>query len=135
MIIGVTGTQKGGTQRQKEALRQIFLWLQPSGLRHGDCIGVDSESQDIFQVVCKLTGPVYIHPPSDDTYRAKRSGILYHPLPYLCRDEYVAGKIPGAQTDLLVALPEQNYEILRSGTWATVRYARQAKTPVIILLP
>lgn len=40
-----------------------------------------------------------------------------------------------ARQNVLVAAPRQDRMILRSGTWATVRYAHLALTPVLLVLP
>lgn len=138
MIVGVTGTEKGGTQRQKDALRQLFIWLQPSKLRHGDCVGVDAEAHDIFKELFQSSPKhcVFIYPPCNPILRAFRFGeYRHHSLPYLQRNKYVAGQVASHPVDLLIALPKEEKEVQRSGTWATVRYARRAGTPVIILLP
>ncbi len=39
------------------------------------------------------------------------------------------------QRGLMVAAPKSFAEELRSGTWATVRYARKQKKPVVIVFP
>lgn len=38
-----------------------------------------------------------------------------------------------AAVDVLIAAPETDREELRSGTWATIRYARAAGKPVVML--
>lgn len=138
MIAGITGTQNGMTQRQNEALEQLFRWLPLAAIRHGDCIGVDSEAHDLFFKVHPL-GAAYIHPPIDSIKRDFRCGpsvyCVTSPLPYLQRNKYIAGRVAGFPVDLLIAVPKERREIIRSGTWATVRYARSVGTPIIILLP
>jgi len=37
--------------------------------------------------------------------------------------------------DILVAFPQTNSETVRSGTYATIRYARKCKKPIIIIYP
>ena len=138
LIVGITGSSYGATQRQQDSLRQLFVWLRPGGLRHGDCVGADAQGHDIYR---EVMGPnrnhayVLIHPPRDHRLRAGKIGNTFKELPYLERDKYIAGCVAGFRTDLLIAMPRQPREVLRSGTWATVRYARRAGTPVIILLP
>lgn len=138
MIIGFTGTQKGMTQRQKDALRQLFCWLPIFYMRHGDCLGADSEAHTIFEDVLPLRD-IFIHRPLDEKNRAFRRGenvsFPTPSLPYLQRNKYIAGCVAGFKTDLLIAAPGEDTEQLRSGTWATVRYARRCGTPRIILLP
>lgn len=147
MIVGFTGTARGMTQRQNDALYQLFVWYDAISLdlmlRHGDCIGADKQAHDIFTIMLgKSTDNVFIHPgfnparPNDESKSAFCEGRLVTTvLPYLRRDRYIAGCVAGFNTDLLIAAPNTDYEVLRSGTWSTVRYARAATTPRIILLP
>ena len=37
--------------------------------------------------------------------------------------------------DLLIAMPNTELEVVRSGTWATIRYARKLKKVIVILEP
>ena len=39
------------------------------------------------------------------------------------------------ETAVLIATPEQTIEQLRSGTWATVRYARKMNRPTVLIFP
>jgi hypothetical protein len=139
---GFTGTQIGMSDRQKEALRALFERDTIDEFHHGDCVGADYEAHVI---VWGLTfGPtIVIHPP---TIRSKRAfcfgydhptrprrwrahGIVQLPAkPYLDRNHDIVD-----QTDTLIAAPRTNDEEQRSGTWATVRYARRLGRPIIML--
>jgi hypothetical protein len=104
-------------------------------MRNGVCIGSDYQATKLFEIILPL-GEILNHPsniPSKTQYVA--GPIMHNPLPPLERDRYIAGCMPGFRTDLLIATPAQDVEILRSGTWATVRYARKCGIPRIILLP
>lgn len=82
MIIGFTGTSRGMTQQQKDALAWLFRLLPGSELRHGDCIGADSEAHDIYllNVLLSSEDSIYIHPgynqrrPNDESKAAFRNG-------------------------------------------------------------
>ena len=39
------------------------------------------------------------------------------------------------ESDTIIAFPASAEEVIRSGTWATIRYARKTKTPLHIILP
>jgi len=39
------------------------------------------------------------------------------------------------ETDILLAAPLESEEQLRSGTWATVRYARKQHKTVLVIFP
>jgi hypothetical protein len=64
---------------------------------------------------------IVIHPPTDPKKRAfcKGAAEIREPKPYLDRNHDIVDEGSG----LLIAAPFQEEEILRSGTWATVRYA------------
>ena len=49
-------------------------------------------------------------------------------LPPLVRNRNIVRAV-----DIMIAAPATDKEELRSGTWATVRYCRQARKPVIML--
>ena len=126
--IGFTGTSKPTTREQREALRD---WLQskPSGeFHHGDCINADSDAHTIV-VLLGWEDPV-IHPPVNSRARAFRnSKHIREPKPYLERNHDIVD-----ETSILLAMPKGREE-LRSGTWATVRYARGLKRPIIFFWP
>lgn len=48
--------------------------------------------------------------------------------PELSRNRAIVGRV-----DEMVAAPESDVEVLRSGTWATVRYSRRAGRPVAVV--
>lgn len=49
---------------------------------------------------------------------------------YIVRDHHIVD-----DTHLLLATPHTGYEITRSGTWTTVRYAREKRRPIYIIKP
>lgn len=138
MHIGFTGTQDGMVPWQKEALesylRQALHGYPPSEahfFHHGDCVGADAEAHEIAHA---LGFRVIIHPPKVSTKRAfcvLWSGDQYRPVAdYLARNRCIVN-----ECRTLIAAPKASQEELRSGTWATVRYARKAKKNIVILLP
>ena len=52
------------------------------------------------------------------------------PRDYLDRNKDIVNNC-----DLLIAAPKENTEVLRSGTWSTVRYAKQLGVTVVIIEP
>lgn len=128
MKIGFTGTQLGMTPLQIARLTKLLHFHKPSEFHHGDCIGADAQAHDIVE-----TFPVriVIHPPTNDSKRAFKwadEGRLAKP--YLERNHDIVD-----ETDLLLVAPKSVNEELRSGTWATWRYAVKMKKPTIILEP
>jgi hypothetical protein len=99
-------------------------------LHIGDCVGADKQ----FFEIAKKHEPRCItigHIPTEDTFRAF---LLYDSVksakPYLVRNEDIVD-----QSNILVAAPHQQTEVNRSGTWATIRYARKFKVPTVIVFP
>jgi hypothetical protein len=70
-----------------------------------------------------------IHPPSYQGYRAfcktRKGDEIRDPKDFIDRNQ---------ETDILVAFPNSEKETVRSGTWATVRYARKKKKTIYIFL-
>lgn len=114
------------TARQYEAVRMILK--DEATVRHGDCIGADSEFHDIAYGRCFII----VHPPLNDKYRAFCSAPDHtlEPQEYLVRNKAIVN-----QSDILIAAPAFITEEWRSGTWSTVRHARKTGTSVIILDP
>lgn len=140
MIIGVTATQHGLTPHQRQRVRDLFQSIvedhAASGdtsrieLHHGDCIGGDAQLDVLGRQFGFL---ISVHPPSDSkkqAFCAQFGDDVWVPRQYLDRNRDIA-----RACDLLVACPRTGHEELRSGTWATVRYARAMGKPVIIVEP
>lgn len=125
---GFTGTQQGMTEFQAESLLRLLLKLNPLRLHHGDCIGADSQVHDL----CIRAGIlVETHPANIAGKRAFRKAYFEHlPKPPLTRNKDIVN-----WTDYLIAVPQQSNEIRRSGTWATIRYARKCGKKVYLILP
>lgn len=127
-ILGFTGTQLGITREQASLLIHIFGEIHPELFVHGDCIGADSNAHDI---AAALGIPVWIHPPLDEKKRAFKQGDFYEePKAYIERNHNI---VDGST--VMVACPNSYREQLRSGTWATVRYAQKQGKKVLIIYP
>lgn len=125
MIYGFTGTQQNMTLAQYGVVRDV---LTNGALHHGDCIGSDALAHQIG----RLNGLWIVgHPPDNDTKRAFCDfDEVRNPLPYIKRDHEIVD-----ESELLIATPGQFIEQLRSGTWATIRYARKIDRPRLIVYP
>lgn len=123
--VGFTGTSHGGgmTARQCDAFKTLVNNLAPVWFHHGDCIGADAQAHDIVRLTCERTR-IFGHPASvDPSMRAfKECDTLVDARPPLKRNHDIVDR-----TLILVAAPRGKEEELRSGTWATVRYAQQMK--------
>jgi hypothetical protein len=112
LTVGFTGTREGMSLRQRDLLREILQRTPPHTFHHGAAIGADHEAVSIVEAWCPKT-----------TIVAHRAGT--NPL---TRNRAIV-----AAVELLIAAPRSNTEELRSGTWATVRYAKKAGKPVVVL--
>jgi len=153
-IIGFTGTRDALGSAQAESLATVLAVLSdrhgglsaaarrvvfddwqlgdtvacPTEVHHGDCVGAD----ETFHNLARRFGfRVVIHPPQDPRWRACCDGDdILDERPYLQRNHDIVDAC-----DVLVACPKQSREVLRSGTWATVRYASKRQKHIILVLP
>ena len=135
--VGFTGTQEGATRYQLRHLARYFriiLYQHPlvqCVLHHGDCIGAD---EDAHRIAKRMQFKMILHPPVDNAKRAfcrlRDGDEAREEFPYLIRNQHIVD-----ESVHLFACPKTTKEQLRSGTWATVRYARKLNVPVKIIPP
>lgn len=118
MKVGFTGTREGMSVAQMTQMNYLLAVLKHADqavgrtpeFHHGGAEGADTQAA-----------------------RAAQSGG-YQTLVYeagadpLRRNRDIVNEV-----DVLIAAPRTDKEELRSGTWATVRYARAAGKPVVML--
>lgn len=131
MRIGFTGTQAGITPQQFDLLVEVLQELHEiTEAHHGDCFGADWEFSNIVDAIFGF-GKIHLHPPFHTKKRAfARCDVKYDPKDYLDRNKDIVDA-----TDVLIACPKEKKEILRSGTWSTIRYSRKQGKPIVILYP
>jgi hypothetical protein len=136
MKIGITGTKEGfATEEQLESLLNFFIfnardWYVIREFHHGDCVGVDVQvaalMKDLFPSV-----KIISHPPKNDKFRAWfESDVILEEKDYLVRNHDIVNTV-----DVMLGVPKENHEILRSGTWATIRYSIKKRVPLRIFYP
>lgn len=93
---------------------------------HGCAEGADS----VFHQMClNLNIPVYGRPCTGNRSKLGQFRFVYMPEAPLARNRKIV-----EDCDVLIALPiDKDVEELRSGTWATIRYARKLNKQVIII--
>lgn len=127
-IVAFTGTRIGLTEPQVEALRSLLKELNPEQLHHGDCIGADAMADEI---AIDLGIKTAIRPCNLRKQRAFTGAReLARPEDPLDRNHKLVDN-----SHALVACPSSKQQELRSGTWATVRYARKAEVLTWIVFP
>lgn len=137
MNLAFTGTRKGMTARQHSIVKQIMEQFSPDLVTHGACIGADAE---FHELALYFGVPVIeVWPANLPKLRAKllepglmdRSiVIMKEPQPPLDRNWDIV-----READLVVACPDSVQEVLRSGTWTTVRYAEQLNKTIKVIKP
>lgn len=128
MKYGFTGTQEGMTERQQKTLILLLKDMKNHVFHHGDCVGADEQAHFIAER-CGLY--IWIHPPINNNKRAFcESDTILPAKEYIDRNHDIVDAC-----DILIAAPKTLSEGLRSGTWATIRYARKNSIPCIILEP
>ena len=126
-IVGFTGTRAGMTIAQCSQVRVKLVGADQ--LHHGMCKGSDAQAHAIakYELGIWTVG----HPPKDHTFMAKCDvDERREDADYLDRDYDIAN-----ESTELIATPRTHFEELRSGTWATVRYAIQLDKPITIIFP
>ena len=131
MKIGVSGSREGITMEAKIWLDDFMRKnnLSITEAHHGDCVGADF----VFHEVCSQHNHIklFIHPPNRGSMRAYCKGNTVLPeKPYLERNRDIVDAI-----DLLLAFPSTQTEVLRSGTWSTIRCARKLGKRLITIFP
>lgn len=130
--LGFTGTRQGMNATQSKYLPEIIFNLtSDNGIEkayHGDCRGADTQ---FHRMMLDKKIPIYICPTFGKDRAFNRHATFVHRAQQaLVRNKYIV-----KQSDYLIATPKEQYEIQRSGTWATVRYGRAAGIPVFVILP
>jgi hypothetical protein len=125
--IGFTGNQDGQTSAQKQSVHDLLLKHQGTHFHHGDCIGSDEQAHAI---ALALNYAVIIHPPVDPRKRAycKGATAVREEKPYLKRNSDIL-----KECSIVIATPRSYKEVVRSGTWSTVRRAVDLKRKVLVV--
>ena len=133
--LGFTGTRKGLTPPQMEA---VVKWFNSTGdvftgFLHGCAIGADAWMAKFIRNQDRYI-PLYAYPCniSDQTSHdaIKISDSVYEAEPPLKRNRTIVD-----YCNTLLACPADMQEEQRSGTWATIRYARKSGKPIVIVWP
>lgn len=133
MIVGFTGTRKGMNSSQEDRLRGLLsdwqrLWPDHQIFVHGGADGADTQAHAI---AVELGYGVEVRPTPENMVNWINRldvAVVHPPKPPLDRNLDIV-----SQCEVLVATPYEREEIMRSGTWATVRAARKQSKHYAIL--
>jgi hypothetical protein len=133
MRIGFTGTRHGMTASQLDCVRELLHRLRPTVVRHGNCVGADSQ---FHRVALAMGIPVEAHPANNVgfTLRATLPGAsVVHPA----RTARERNTDIVEQSDILIATPgvQGNVQRAHSGTWMTIRIAAARQHPCYLVTP
>jgi hypothetical protein len=136
MKVGYSGTRRGMTDPQKQAVRMTVWNLIGSSPRrhavhHGDCIGGDAQ----FHKMCQLIGVRIVKHPANgvhakDKANCRGAGEVRREMPPLERNKIIV-----LETDCMIIAPHEYEERVRSGTWATWRFAKALGRRIYLILP
>lgn len=120
-IIGVTGSRWGMDEARQGVFGYIYTRLGGHEFHHGMCSGVDTQSHELVRTLSH-TSKIVGHPPivQGKFYTESDCDELMEPEEYLKRDKNIVDRV-----EVMVGVPETAEEKLRSGTWATIRYAKK----------
>lgn len=154
--IGMTGTRRGMTEAQKKTFTKLLKSYQrrafqrsieegcprwqdapPCILHHGDCVGADEEAHKIAR---SLGFHVVIHPPEYEKHRAWCAPYyeseygdkikVREEKDYITRNHDIVD-----ECDTMIGVPGEDKEILRSGTWSTIRYSQKQEKVLVVVVP
>lgn len=138
MKIGFTGSREGGTPLTFGVFNSLLLdqFADAVEFHHGCCVGWD-EQACLLVGYCVRRNPVFLrigHPGDSpllisDLAKAN-SEVVLPSKKNLSRNRDIVNAC-----DWLIACPRTQAEEQRSGTWATIRYARKTGRRITIINP
>lgn len=117
------------TPAQRASVAELIHSLRPRVLNHGGCVGADEQ---VHGVAVYLGVDVHVYPCN---IRNKRGVLVGEYTEHEARPPLHRNGTIVALSGVLIAAPKSLVEELRSGTWATVRRARNMSVPVLIVQP
>ena len=131
--ISFTGTRDWMTHQQKYMFKEFLKHFSAKGFKvliHGDCIGADA---DAHKIAAEMGFKMEVHPCTIESARAHcKSSVLttFAPKPPLDRNKDIVDS-----GDMLIATPKEDGNVLRSGTWSTIRYGIRVKITTYVIFP
>jgi hypothetical protein len=141
--IGFTGIRNGMTPPQKHRFVELIdarLKLIPHILVnfvHGGAIGADEEADELFSDIIynnSMSYNIIVWPASEARWRYWRKKHVTHTI-MPPEDPLVRNRKIVDQVEQMYATPAEMSEVLRSGTWATIRYTKSQDKALTIIFP
>lgn len=133
MKIAFTGTQAGVTKPQATAFRE-WWGIDPVGheVHYGCCVGADAQVAAFLNR--QSPRPRLIAHPGDNPGKTDQAAVAVADVAHPARPNLDRNRDMVDAAEILLACP-QGPEEQRSGTWATVRYARSVGIPIVLFWP
>lgn len=130
---GFTGTRKGMTHAQHTWIERWMRDGHPGVARHGGAYGADTQFHAIWKDTARNPSKVFVYPADDK----RRKLFLNQPRVFVeqVMDPLVRNEIIVDKDAFILAAPHTQHEIIRSGTWHTIRCAIRNEKPVLIAWP
>ena len=139
--IGFTGTQRVLAAAQACTLQAVLNRLHMHDIyayHHGTCIGADEQFDAMIRLIDNPGSTIHIHPPLNqnkvaaccDRPAGARQMLVHIKKDYLDRNADIVSK-----SHILIACPNTKHEVMRSGTWATIRCAKRQGVPFVVVFP
>lgn len=137
--VGFTGTLFGMTPEQLVSVMREFGRINESKLinhhrhivlHHGDAVGADSDAHTLGRM---MGWEIHKHPALDMGDKSAHNvpfDFFSDPRPPLSRNRDIV-----RASSMIVAASGWDHEVLRSGEWATIRYAESYRIPVTVFAP
>ena len=132
-VLGFSGTQVGMTTPQGAELYHLLAerqgdYGQELEFHHGQCIGADEQA---LRMAKHLGIWTVSHPPLNQVKMSLETSDLTLPAKdYLDRNWSIV-----LASQEMVFCPKEMAEVLRSGTWATYRYAKKLGRSYTVISP
>lgn len=130
---GFTGTRTGMSAVQYSWCRRLLDKGRPAKFYHGGAFGADTQVHSLWREM-KTSGQVVRVWPADD----KRRRLFMNQLSVAVEevmDPLIRNAIIVEKSAFMLATPHTQHEIIRSGTWATIRTAAKEGVPTLIIWP
>lgn len=128
MRVGFTGTREGLSMAQIEKVLELLRKWKATSFIHGGCIGADSQIHSILETA-STEMMLGVYPSNLPDQRGIQRCWMAKPDAPLTRNKKIV-----AECERLIACPE-GLEVVRSGTWSTIRHAKKVHRWVTIVWP
>jgi hypothetical protein len=139
LVLGFTGSRTGMNDFQKDAFcSRIEKHLEKYDtieFHHGDCTGADAEAHELirgFILTIKAPIKIIIHPGDLNKHRAFSTDF---DTLLEAKDPLIRNRDIVRASRELIAVPNTKLEQRRSGTWATIRFARNTSVKTYLIYP